>query len=238
MNSAARSAGAVVVTEDMIFGAVTLVILSPRPPSSRERQMATANEPHPAVDQIRLREDLADDGHQATQRPPRRSCSPCRSPTENRSRCATWRGAHSNRRTSNRDDISDGLIDVQVEALPAATFAFSIPLFVFLFAAMYVLMDGTTSNAFPKPDDPAGCLVFTGDGVDDRGVQRHCRTLGVGPALTTAQTVGDPLRRSFCRSASPSARPLRRAAHSGSDAGPPAASLWPRPPLIIRHVAR
>jgi hypothetical protein len=58
MNSAARSAGAVVVTEDMIFGAVTLVILSPRPPSSRERQMATANEPHPAVDQIRLREDL------------------------------------------------------------------------------------------------------------------------------------------------------------------------------------
>jgi hypothetical protein len=72
-------------------------------------------------------------------------------------------------------------------------FAFSIPLFVFLFAAVYFLMDGTTSNAFSEPDDPAGCLVFTGDGVDDRRVQRHCRTRGVGPALTTVQTVGDPL---------------------------------------------
>jgi hypothetical protein len=84
-------------------------------------------------------------------------------------------------------------LDPTVEALPVCGSAFWIPLFVFLFAAVYFLMDGTTSNAFSEPDDPAGCLVFTGDGVDDRRVQRHCRTRGVGPALTTVQTVGDPL---------------------------------------------
>ena len=90
-------------------------------------------------------------------------------------------------------------------------FAFWIPLFVFLFAAVYFLMDGTTSNAFSEPDDPAGCLVFTGDGVDDRRVQRHCRTRGVGPALTTVQTVGDPLPTTCL--------PFRRARHRGhSDA--------------------
>jgi hypothetical protein len=39
----------------------------------------------------------------------------------------------------------------------------------------------------------------------------------VGPALTTVQTVGDPLPTTcLSRSASPSSRPLRRAAHSGN----------------------
>jgi hypothetical protein len=37
---------------------------------------------------------------------------------------------------------------IRVEALPVAPFAFSIPLFVFLFATMYFLIEGTTSNAF------------------------------------------------------------------------------------------